>query len=215
MNENMGRRRFLKMAGIGASSVGAAAAFAHPSALFAQDMTEAAPVTQTEDADAMDAMHGAGIQTFLDNVGKDPDFWRSPMEYTMDGDVKVFNFTVQEIQWETMPGSPFPAMAFNGIVPGPEIRVTEGDKVRFVVNNQMTQSTGVHWHGLIVPNEMDGVPFLTQPPIKPGETFNYEFTVQESRNPFLPLASQRRRTGVEWIVRARSSSSRRIHPANR
>jgi manganese oxidase len=52
--------------------------------------------------------------------------------------------------------------------------------VRILVHNQMDQSTGVHWHGLIVPNEMDGVPFLTQPPIKPGETFVYEF---EAKNP--------------------------------
>ena len=71
-------------------------------------------------------------------------------------------------------------MLYNGMVPGPEIRVTEGDKVRVVCHNQMTQSTAIHFHGLIVPNNMDGVPFITQDPIKPGGTFNYEFTVRNS-----------------------------------
>jgi FtsP/CotA-like multicopper oxidase with cupredoxin domain len=179
MNDNMGRRRFLKLAGVGAGTLGAAAAFAHPTAIFAQD-THDKPAAQHESADEMDAMHGEGVQTFLDNAGKDPDFWRPPLEPTMDGDVKVFNLTCQDIQWETMPGTAFPAMAFNGLVPGPEIRVTEGDRVRFVVTNEMAQSTGVHFHGLLVPNDQDGVPFVTQPPIKPGETFTYEFTVRNA-----------------------------------
>jgi manganese oxidase len=65
------------------------------------------------------------------------------------------------------------------MVPGPEIRVTEGDKVRILVTNQLTQSTAVHFHGLMVPNNMDGVPFITQPPIKPGQTFTYEFQARE------------------------------------
>jgi manganese oxidase len=71
-------------------------------------------------------------------------------------------------------------MLYNGMVPGPEIRVTEGDKVRVICNNQMTQSTAIHFHGLTIPNNMDGVPFITQDPIKPGASFTYEFTV---RNP--------------------------------
>jgi FtsP/CotA-like multicopper oxidase with cupredoxin domain len=98
----------------------------------------------------------------------------------MDGDVKVFDLVCQDIQWETMPGTSFPAMAYNGTVPGPEIRVTEGDKLRLNVTNQMAQSTAIHWHGLRLPNAMDGVPFITQPVIKTGETFTYEFTAKNS-----------------------------------
>ena len=71
-------------------------------------------------------------------------------------------------------------MAYNGIVPGPEIRVTEGDKVRVVCKNEMKQSTSIHFHGVLVPNAMDGVPYITQPPIKTGETFTYEFTAKNS-----------------------------------
>src|SRR5262249_41014064 len=88
--------------------------------------------------------------------------------------------TVQDIQWETKPGTVYPAMAYNGMVPGPEIRVTEGDSIRVLVKNELAQSTAVHFHGLLVPNSMDGVPFVTQSPIKPSETFTYEFTVRNA-----------------------------------
>jgi FtsP/CotA-like multicopper oxidase with cupredoxin domain len=132
------------------------------------------------DWQAMDDHHRQGVQTFLDNVGTDPQFWGRRLEPEMDGDTKVFRITCQEIDWETAPGQVFPAMAYNGTVPGPEIRVTEGDNVRVIVTNEMTQSTGVHFHGLLIPNNMDGVPFLTQDPITPGSTFTYEF---RARNP--------------------------------
>ena len=60
------------------------------------------------------------------------------------------------------------------------MRVTEGDTVRVIVKNELPESTAVHFHGVIVPNKMDGVPFITQPPIKPGQSFTYEFV---ARNP--------------------------------
>jgi FtsP/CotA-like multicopper oxidase with cupredoxin domain len=62
-------------------------------------------------------------------------------------------------------------------VPGPQIRVREGDRVRVVLKNELTQSTAIHFHGLELQNDMDGVPFITQPPVKPGQSFTYEFTV--------------------------------------
>ncbi len=187
MDKQLGRRRFLKLAGIGAGSVGAAAAFSRPTAIFAQDTGDMTDMTMTpadagqmQDATDMDQMHGAGVQTYLDNAGKDPTFWRPAMEYTMDGEVKVFDIVCQDILWETEPGTAFPAMAYNGMVPGPEIRVTEGDQVRFNVTNEMKQSTAIHWHGLRIPNAVDGVPFITQPVIKTGETYTYEFTLKNS-----------------------------------
>lgn len=61
-------------------------------------------------------------------------------------------------------------------IPGPELRVRQGERVRIVVRNELPEDTTVHWHGIRLPNAMDGVPGLTQPPIKPGETFTYEFT---------------------------------------
>jgi FtsP/CotA-like multicopper oxidase with cupredoxin domain len=68
-----------------------------------------------------------------------------------------------------------PVWSYNGSVPGPEIRVRQGDRLRVLVENGLDEETTVHWHGVRVPNAMDGVPHLTQAPIGPGEIFAYEF----------------------------------------
>src|ERR1700745_1789407 len=65
---------------------------------------------------------------------------------------------------------------YDGAVPGSEIRARQGDQVRVVVSNKLGEDTTVHWHGIRLPNAMDGVPGLTQKPIRPGESFVYEFT---------------------------------------
>ena len=65
---------------------------------------------------------------------------------------------------------------YGGRLPGPEIRLRQGEPVRIVVENKLEQDTTVHWHGIRLPNDMDGVPGLTQPPIKSGQKFTYEFT---------------------------------------
>jgi FtsP/CotA-like multicopper oxidase with cupredoxin domain len=70
-------------------------------------------------------------------------------------------------------------MTYNGTVPGPEIHVNVGDKVRIVVTNELSESTSVHFHGIRVPNKYDGVDPYTQKPIMPGETFTYEWTTVE------------------------------------
>lgn len=74
--------------------------------------------------------------------------------------------------------APYPdtaVWAYNGTVPGPEIRVRQGERLRVVVDNALAEDTTVHWHGIRLPNAMDGVPHLTQPPIPPGGRFVYEF----------------------------------------
>ncbi len=91
------------------------------------------------------------------------------------GDVEEFTLVAQEAEWELLPGVTTMASTFNGTVPGPTIRVTEGDTLRVTVKNELPGETSVHWHGLHVPNEMDGVAGVTQAPIMPGETFTYEF----------------------------------------
>lgn len=182
MNARFGRRQLLKYFGIGAGAAGVAA-ISRPGGVRAQDMeqTEEATAAAQTDWQAINQHHQEGVDIFLNNIGQEPDFWRTtPLEPTMDGDVKVFEIVCQEIDWETMPGTSFPAMAYNGTVPGPTIRVTEGDRVRVNVTNEMNESTSIHWHGLLLPNNMDGVPFVTQPPIDPGQTFTYEFTARNS-----------------------------------
>ncbi len=176
-NSLMTRRDFLKLAGLGVPALGLAAC-APVLATATPTLGEHAQVGGTTGAEEMDAAHGAGVQTFLDNIGKDPAFWGTRLEYRMENGYKIFEVTCQNIQWETKPGEVVNAMAYNGIVPGPEIRVIEGDKVRLVVTNEMNESTAVHFHGVRVPNSMDGVPFITQPPIKTGESFTYEFTAK-------------------------------------
>jgi len=71
------------------------------------------------------------------------------------------------------------AWTYNGMVPGPEIHVNVGDKVKVVLTNHLPESTSMHFHGIRVPNAMDGVDPYTQAPIKPGETFTYAFTALE------------------------------------
>ncbi|MPY76156.1 MAG: multicopper oxidase domain-containing protein [Alphaproteobacteria bacterium] len=70
--------------------------------------------------------------------------------------------------------------AYNGAVPGPEIRAWQGERLRIVVENKLDEETTVHWHGIRVPNAMDGVPHLTQKPIAPGASFTYEFDVPDA-----------------------------------
>ena len=84
------------------------------------------------------------------------------------GGVREFELTAQEVDWELFPGAVVRAWAYNGTVPGPELRVTEGDLVRVVFTNRLQVPTAVHWHGLDVPIAMDGVPGLTQGAVPPG-----------------------------------------------
>lgn len=122
----------------------------------------------------MDAVHEHGVKAFPSKTeGKGNQI----MAPRMDGATKVYELTAREIKWEVAPGNRVTAWAYNDQVPGPQIRVREGDRVRVVLKNELPESTAIHFHGLEIPNDQDGVPFITQPPIKPGETYTYEFTV--------------------------------------
>jgi manganese oxidase len=122
----------------------------------------------------MDAMHEKGMKAFpAKTAGKGNQLLAPKVEQG----VKVFEITAEQIQWETEPGKLVEAWAYNGQVPGPQLRVREGDRVKLVLTNRLAQSTAMHFHGLELPNEVDGVPYITQKPVKPGETHTYEFTV--------------------------------------
>lgn len=133
-----------------------------------------APVSESEAAEAMDKMHEAGIKAFpAKTAGKGNQL----LQPKITNGVKVFDLTAKKIRWETAPGQTVEAWAYNEQIPGPQIRVREGDRVRLTLKNELPESTAVHFHGVEVPNDQDGVPFITQPPIKPGQSFTYEFTV--------------------------------------
>lgn len=91
----------------------------------------------------------------------------------------VYDLTIarQEVNFT---GQPAQAMTINGRLPGPTLRFTEGDHAIIRVHNRMDVETSIHWHGILLPNAMDGVPFLTQPPIAPGQTFTYAFDLRQS-----------------------------------
>ena len=175
------RRSFLKFAGATGMALGAGAVGATRIARSAN------PHQDAPTADQMDAMHEAGVKFFLGNIGKDKTFWSPDMPFKMDGPVKVFEITVSEGPWQLAPEIPeigpaqsVDAMMYNESVPGPTIRVKQGETVRVNVTNKMSQSTAIHFHGVHTPNSMDGVPFVTQPPIKPGGSYTYEFVARNS-----------------------------------
>jgi FtsP/CotA-like multicopper oxidase with cupredoxin domain len=93
----------------------------------------------------------------------------------VDG-VKVYHLRAEPLTHTIAPGLDIEAWGYNGSTPGPVIEATEGDRVRIYVTNKLAEPTSVHWHGVLVPNGMDGVGGLTQPPIAPGKTFRYDFT---------------------------------------
>jgi manganese oxidase len=183
------RRSFLRSAAATVVAGGALAACNDSSAqntkLKAKDASggttapNPAPVSPAAAAAAMDAMHEAGIKAFPAKTAGKGNQLLAPR---VEKGVKVFDITASVIQWETAPGQKVEAWTYNEQVPGPQMRVKEGDRVRLNVKNNLPESTAVHFHGLELPNGMDGVPFITQPPIKPGESFVYEFTVPEGNH---------------------------------
>ena len=104
----------------------------------------------------------------------------SQLPFTFDNGVKVFNLVAEPVKREFLPGKIVDAWGFNGSVPGPTIQVSEGDRVRLIVENHLPEATSMHWHGFEVPIEMDGVPGISQEPIPPGGRFVYEFTLHQN-----------------------------------
>jgi FtsP/CotA-like multicopper oxidase with cupredoxin domain len=104
----------------------------------------------------------------------------STLSWTLDKDgVKVFQLTADPCRHEIAPGMVINAWCYNGQTPGPTIEAVEGDRVRILVTNKLPESTVIHWHGIFLPNGMDGVQGLTQRGIPPGDTFAYEFTLKQ------------------------------------
>uniref|UniRef100_B0SUW9 Multicopper oxidase type 3 n=1 Tax=Caulobacter sp. (strain K31) TaxID=366602 RepID=B0SUW9_CAUSK len=103
-----------------------------------------------------------------------------PLPFRLENGVKIFELETSVFRWTILPGVTVDAYGFNGQVPGPTIRFNEGDKVRIDVTNRLPESTTVHWHGLILPNIMDGPAMITQAPIENGKAYRYAFTAVQS-----------------------------------
>ncbi|MCB2183824.1 MAG: multicopper oxidase domain-containing protein [Desulfobulbaceae bacterium] len=96
--------------------------------------------------------------------------WAETVDYDLVIKKQKVNFTGTAVQ----------AMTINGTIPGPTLRFNEGDRARIHVHNKMDVDSSIHWHGILLPPDMDGVPYITFPPIAPGATFTYEFPIRQS-----------------------------------
>jgi len=101
------------------------------------------------------------------------------LPHELDGGVKVFHLMAEPVKRKIAPFKTIEAWGYNGSCPGPTIQVQQGDRVRVVFENRLPESTSLHWHGLEIPIEQDGVPYISQKPVAPGEKYVYEFTVHQ------------------------------------
>lgn len=101
------------------------------------------------------------------------------LPYVMKNGVKEWHLIAEEFEQEFAPGMRVKCWGYNGRTPGPTIEAVEGDRVRILVTNRLPEHTSVHWHGLLLPNGMDGVGGLNQTHIRPGETYAYEYTLRQ------------------------------------
>jgi FtsP/CotA-like multicopper oxidase with cupredoxin domain len=132
--------------------------------------------TPAEAMREMTAVHPRKI-SYLASEGARGD---QALEPRVENGIKIFDIEASVIRWQILPDVAVDAYAFNHQIPGPRLTVTEGDRVRINVQNRLPESTTVHWHGLILPNAMDGPAKITQPPIEPGGSYVYEFIVGQS-----------------------------------
>src|ERR1700736_684845 len=101
------------------------------------------------------------------------------LPFKMEGAVKVFHLVAEPVQRKIAPFKMLDVWGYNGTTPGPTIQIQQGDRVRVIFENKLPESTSLHWHGLEVPIEQDGVPWISQKPVAPGEKYTYEFTVHQ------------------------------------
>ena len=101
------------------------------------------------------------------------------LPFEMDGTVKLFRLKAEPMKQKIAPFKTIDVWGYNGSCPGPTIQVMQGDRVRIIFENALPESTSMHWHGLEVPIEQDGVPWISQKPVPPGGTYTYEFTVHQ------------------------------------
>ena len=163
----MDRRQFLNHAGaavLGASMVSRAGAASLPEVAVA-----ASPATQPPPLPP----DGRPYHPVVTLNG-----WSLP--WRMKDGVKEFHLVAEPVTRELAPGMVARLWGYNGSSPGPTIECVEGDRLRIFVTNRLPEHTAVHWHGVLLPNGMDGVGGLTQPHIAPGKTFVYEFQMRKS-----------------------------------
>ncbi len=204
--ESLTRRRFLRAAavaggGLAAMSVAACAgptpttgwlagptlaagATAQPAASPGASVGHASPEPSVAPSASPPMDHDANalavVERFLGGESAAVEgLGNQPLEPRIEAGVKVFELTIEEMDHRIdAQKDPVKALGFNGTWPGPRLTVIEGDRVKVTFKNNMSETTGIHFHGQRLPNNMDGVPHVTQEPIQPGASFTYEFTAR-------------------------------------
>ena len=171
---NDGRRSFIRGAaflGAGLLTGKAASGAQHEHAQHPKPSPQEKPVRGATPPD----FSAAAPRSFL--PVETPDVPKLP--WTMDNGVKVFHLVAEPVERQLVPFKKMTVWGYNGSCPGPTIQVNQGDRVRIVFDNHLPESTTIHWHGLEVPIEMDGAPYISQKPVPPGGRFIYEFTLHQ------------------------------------
>jgi len=158
---------------IGSSAAVLAGATAVSGRVQAAAVPEAPTMSEATMQPPIAPSHGQDYQPVVTLNG-----WTLP--WRMNGDWKEFHLVAEPVVRELSPGMNAHLWGYNGQSPGPTIEAVEGDKVRIFVTNKLPEHTTIHWHGMLLPCGMDGVGGLTQPHIKPGKTFVYEFVLKKS-----------------------------------
>ena len=164
---NLSRRNFVRAS----AALAGAATIAAPA--LGQNIPEAASNASPAMAPPLYPASGPDYRPVVTLNG-----WTLP--FRMKDGWKEFHLVAEPVVREMAPGMKAHLWGYNGASPGPTIEAVEGDKVRIFVTNKLPEHTTVHWHGVPLPNGMDGVGGLTQPHIKPGKTFAYEFVLKKS-----------------------------------
>jgi FtsP/CotA-like multicopper oxidase with cupredoxin domain len=162
------RRNFFQSAlTFGAGILASAKAFASPQ-----------PQMQMGESRHALAKKGLGSSATQSVPVETPDVPQLPWQM-VDG-AKEFHLVAEPVKRRLIPGRDVEVWGYNGSCPGPTIQVNQGDRVRIVFENRLPESSTIHWHGLEVPVEMDGLPYISQKPVPPGGKFTYEFTLHQA-----------------------------------
>src|SRR2546423_1302800 len=170
MAKHMSRRHMLRLMATAVGGVTALAGGAYARA--AEQPGHSRPSAGAQHAQMSPAEPGKDYTPVIT-----PNGWTLPCKI-VDG-VKVFHLIPEPVKNEFAPGLVCDCWGYNGTTPGPTIEVVEGDRVRIYVTNRLPEPTSAHWHGILLPNGMDGVAGLTQKPIGPGQIFQYAFTLRQ------------------------------------
>lgn len=180
MNSDTSRRQFLRQGGLAttAALTGAAAASAQEPTAYPRDHAGAGgPVGSPTDRGKL--VPGLRSPQEPPVPVETPDLV-SQLPFQMVDGFKEFHLRAQPVKRELLPNVFINHWCYNGSMPGPTIQVTEGDRVRIVLHNELPEPTSLHLHGLELPNKVDGVPFVVEEPVPPGGHRAYEFHVHQT-----------------------------------